>query len=224
MKAGRFLSNWGRNRGSASFWRVRYSGGSSAAGRNDGNTMVTITDPTGSVVPEAKVTLSSPERGITRTFTTGAQGNYSFSQLAPSTYQLTIQAKGFNQYIQNGITLDAGQSASQDITLTVGSVDQQVVVSSQASLLNTENSNISAEVDRRDCRAPPQSAKHLQPCNPQLFGKQQRGIPGAAGRRRNSTDSADQDVSFMNLRRLFWGLPVFCWMEPLMSLPIGKKR
>ena len=75
----------------------------------------TVSDAAGAVVPNAKVTLTSPERGITRTFTTGPQGNYSFSQLAPSTYQLHIQAPGFSEYIQNGINLDAGQTASQDV-------------------------------------------------------------------------------------------------------------
>jgi hypothetical protein len=147
MRAGRFQSTW------SAIVVLLFLGGYSTHGAHAQLAVTTatltgtVTDSTGSVVPQATVTLTSPERGITRTFTTGAQGNYSFSQLAPSTYQLTIQAKGFNGYIQNGITLDAGQSASQDITLTVGSVDQQVVVSSQASLLNTENSNISAEVD-----------------------------------------------------------------------------
>jgi Carboxypeptidase regulatory-like domain len=208
MKAGRFLSNWG-----AIVVLLLFGGTPGARAQLAVTTATltgTVTDPTGSVVPDAKVTLSSPERGITRTFTTGAQGNYSFSQLAPSTYQLTIQAKGFNQYIQNGITLDAGQSASQDIRLNVGSVDQQVVVSSQANLLNTENSNISAEVDSKQIVELPLNLRNiynLATLNSSVNNNAEyQVLLGGGG---NTTDSADQDVSFMNFSGGFFGTSGF---------------
>ena len=210
MRAGRFLSNW------SAIVVLLFFGGYSTQGAHAQLAVTTatltgtVTDPTGSVVPQATVTLTSPERGITRTFTTGAQGNYSFSQLAPSTYQLTIQAKGFNQYIQNGITLDAGQSASQDITLTVGSVDQQVVVSSQASLLNTENSNISAEVDSKQIVELPLNLRNiynLATLNSSVNNNAEyQVLLGGGG---NTTDSADQDVSFMNFSGGFFGTSGF---------------
>jgi hypothetical protein len=208
MKAGRFLSNWGAIGVLLLFGGTR--GTQAQLAVTTATLTGTVTDPTGSVVPEAKVTLSSPERGITRSFTTGAQGNYSFSQLPPSTYQLTIQAKGFNQYIQNGITLDAGQSASQDITLTVGSVDQQVVVSSQASLLNTENSNISAEVDSKQIVELPLNLRNiynLATLNSSVNNNAEyQVLLGGGG---NTTDSADQDVSFMNFSGGFFGTSGF---------------
>jgi hypothetical protein len=210
MRAGRFLSNW------SAIVLLLFLGGYSTQGAHAQLAVTTatltgtVTDPTGSMVPQATVTLTSAERGITRTFTTGAQGNYSFSQLAPSTYQLTIQAKGFNQYIQNGITLDAGQSASQDITLTVGSVDQQVVVSSQASLLNTENSNISAEVDSKQIVELPLNLRNiynLATLNSSVNNNAEyQVLLGGGG---NTTDSADQDVSFMNFSGGFFGTSGF---------------
>jgi hypothetical protein len=166
----------------------------------------TVLDPSGSVVSQATITLTSPERGITRTYTTGAQGSYSFSQLPPSTYQLKIQAPGFSEYIQNGIKLDAGQSASQDVRLTLGSVVQQVVVTSQASLLNTENSNISAEVDSSQIVELPLNLRNiynLATLNSSVnTNSEYQVLLGGGG---NTTDSADQDVSFMNFSGGFFG-------------------
>jgi hypothetical protein len=170
----------------------------------------TVSDAAGAVVPNAKVTLTSPERGITRTFTTGPQGNYSFSQLAPSTYQLHIQAPGFSEYIQNGITLDAGQTASQDVKLTMGNVVEQVVVDSQASLLNTENSNISAEVDSKQIVELPLNLRNiynLATLNSSVNNNSEyQVLLGGGG---NTTDSADQDVSFMNFNGGFFGTSGF---------------
>jgi len=71
MKAGRFC-RIGAQSWFCFFLEVRYSGGSCAAGGNNGNTYWHGHRSNRLVVPEAKVTLSSPERGITRTFTTGA--------------------------------------------------------------------------------------------------------------------------------------------------------
>ena len=59
-------------------------------------------DPTGAVVANASVFLTSAEKGVTRSFTTDATGHYLFSQLPPSTYTLTIKAKGFKAYEQTG--------------------------------------------------------------------------------------------------------------------------
>lgn len=166
----------------------------------------TVVDPSGSVVSQATLTLSSPERGITRSYTTGAQGSYSFGQLPPSTYQLQIQAQGFSEYIQKGIRLDAGQSATQDVKMTLAGVVQQVVVTSEASLLNTENSNISAEVDSQQIVELPLNFRNiynLAVLNSSVnVQSEHQVLLGGGG---NTTDSADQDVSFMNFNGGFFG-------------------
>src|ERR1700709_1669185 len=74
----------------------------------------TVTDSSGAVVPHAKVTLNSAERGITRTFSTGDAGNYSFPLLPPANYDLKVESSGFDAYIQRGITLAAGAAVHQD--------------------------------------------------------------------------------------------------------------
>src|ERR1700730_8021040 len=83
-----------------------------------------VSDSTGARVPNAKVTLDNPEKGITRAFTTDPEGNFSFALLPAGTYTLMVEAAGFKTSKQTGIMLEVGQSANQSITLTIGSVEQ----------------------------------------------------------------------------------------------------
>ena len=71
-------------------------------------------------MPNANVTLTNPEKGITRAFKTDAEGNFSFALLPAGTYTLTVEAAGFKTFKQEGITLEVGQSATQSISLTIG--------------------------------------------------------------------------------------------------------
>jgi hypothetical protein len=169
-----------------------------------------ITDPTGALVPQATVNLSSGETGINRTFTTDARGHYSFSQLSPATYSLTIQIKGFKEYTQNGIVLDAGQSANQDVALTLGSENQQVVVTAQASLLNTDNANISADIDAKQIVELPLNLRNvygLATLNSSVNNSSEgQMLLGGGG---PSTDDADQDISFLNFAGGFFGTSAY---------------
>ena len=71
----------------------------------------TVADSTGARVPKATVTISSPEKGITRVFKTDGQGNFSFALLPASVYTLKVETAGFKTFKQDGITLEVGQSA-----------------------------------------------------------------------------------------------------------------
>jgi hypothetical protein len=93
-----------------------------------------VTDPSGAAVTKASLTLTSSEKGITRTFATDEGGRYSFNQLPPAAYSLTIKAKSFEAYQQNGIVLDAAETATQNVTLTIGAETTSVTVTSDVSL------------------------------------------------------------------------------------------
>jgi hypothetical protein len=160
----------------------------------------TVTDPSGAVIPQAAVKLTSQANGINRALTTDANGHYSFSQLPPSTYNLDIQVKGFKEYKQNGIVLDAAHSANQNVALTLGSDTQEVVVTSQASLLNTENANISADINAKQVVELPLNLRNvygLATLNSSVNNTSEgQMLLGGGG---PSTDNADQDISFIGL-------------------------
>src|SRR5690242_10677585 len=65
----------------------------------------TITDAKGAVVVGATVTISDPATGLSRTITTGSQGEYQFLELPPATYELVVKSKGFATVNEKGIQL-----------------------------------------------------------------------------------------------------------------------
>jgi Carboxypeptidase regulatory-like domain len=170
----------------------------------------TVTDSTSALVPQASVQLASQENGIKRALTTDASGHYSFTQLPPATYTLVVQAKGFKEYKQNGILLDASKSATQNVALTVGSEGQEVVVTSQASLLNTENANIAADIDAKQVVELPLNLRNvygLATLNSSVNNTSEgQMLLGGGG---PSTDNADQDISFLNFAGGFFGTSAF---------------
>jgi len=170
----------------------------------------TVTDATGAVVPQASVRLSSREQGVARVFTTDENGHYTFSQLPPATYSLDIEINGFKKYQQVGIVLDAAQSATQNVTLTLGSATEQVVVNAQASLLNTDNANLSADLDSKQVVELPLNLRNvygLATLNSSVNNTSEgQMLLGGGG---PSTDDADQDISFLNFAGGFFGTSAY---------------
>jgi hypothetical protein len=108
-----------------------------------------IADASGAAVPGATVTLNNPDKGFTRTYTTAGDGSYSFTLVPPGTYELKVEKQGFRPYTQKGIILAVGQAATQNVTIQLGSVTQEVTVTAAAPLLNTTNANVSSDVTQR---------------------------------------------------------------------------
>lgn len=107
-----------------------------------------IEDASGARVADATVAIANAENGISRSFKSDAEGNFSFPLLPPGTYTLTVQAQGFKTYRQEKILLEVGQSASQTIPLTIGQTEQIEVIA-EAPLLTTDNANLGAEVSTK---------------------------------------------------------------------------
>ena len=108
------------------------------AGTMNGQISGTVTDPTGAVIPGAKLTLVSVATGAVSTAVSGSQGLYSFPNISPGIYNLTVSAPGFKSYVQNGIEVAMAGVYRIDVKLEVGSAVQKVEVSANASPLNYE--------------------------------------------------------------------------------------
>ena len=119
-----------------------------------------VSDSSGARISNATVVLTSPDKGITRTFKTDAEGNFSFALLPASTYTLTVSAQGFKTARQQGITLEVGQSASQAVALTIGS-SEQIEVTAEAPLLQTDNANVGAEVSTKQVTELPLNLRNV---------------------------------------------------------------
>lgn len=102
-----------------------------------------VTDQTGAVVPDAKIVLTDPGTGTTKTTTSGATGLYDIPGLNPATYNMKVTAKGFQSYAQNGIVVNVSATARADIKLTVGSETQTVTVEADALAVQADSNVVS---------------------------------------------------------------------------------
>ena len=100
-----------------------------------------VRDPSQSVITGATVTVKNVDTSATRAEVTSQDGRYTFSQLIPGSYVVTVSKAGFASYTQSNITLQASQALELNPQLTIGSVSEQVLVTSAPSLLDTEDAN-----------------------------------------------------------------------------------
>jgi len=99
-----------------------------------------VTDASKAVIPAATVVVRNMDTNQVRTVTSGAQGEYTMTNLAAGHYQLSTSKAGFQKVSQNNLELQADQTARLDVVLQVGQVDVSVNVAADVGLLNTETS------------------------------------------------------------------------------------
>jgi hypothetical protein len=102
-----------------------------------------ITDQTGAVVPDAKIVITDPATGSTKTTVSGATGLYDISGLNPANYNMKVTAKGFQGFAQNGIVVNVSATARVDIKLTVGAESQTVTVEADALAVQADSNVVS---------------------------------------------------------------------------------
>src|SRR5579864_3597534 len=97
----------------------------------------TVTDDTGAVVPNVKITVTSVGTGLTRNLVTDTRGQYAALSLPVGQYEIRAESPGFAPVVRSGITLDVGQQAVVDVQLKVGNVQQAITVNAEPPLVNT---------------------------------------------------------------------------------------
>jgi hypothetical protein len=106
----------------------------------------TVTDPSGGVIPSARVTATNAGNGAVTTVETNAEGFYEIRNLEPGSYRVTVEMTGFQSYEQTEITLQAGQPRTINVSLILGSEATKITVSSEAPLVNTRDQAISTAI------------------------------------------------------------------------------
>jgi len=109
----------------------------------------TITDPSGGVVPNAKVTITEAATGQVYTILTNTLGEFVRPALKAATYNISVSAPGFKTSEQKDVILTPGERTGVTIALTVGNIDQTVDVTAQAELLQTESTQVGAALDSK---------------------------------------------------------------------------
>lgn len=107
----------------------------------------TVTDPSGAAVAGATVVVTNVANAQARTAETSQSGFYVVESLNPATYTVSAEQKGFKKTTQSGVVLQASQSLTLNIALTVGAVDQQVTVAAAAAQVDTTTPTLKEVVD-----------------------------------------------------------------------------
>src|SRR5215471_17065653 len=108
----------------------------------------TVTDPAGAVVPGAEIQLLDTRTGATRATVSESSGLFRFPNIAPTVYQLTVQAKGFKSRIEREITLSASETRDLgQISLEIGSMTEQIAIIAEATPVQVASSEKSQTID-----------------------------------------------------------------------------
>lgn len=108
----------------------------------------TVTDPKGASIPGATVRARNEATSDTRQQVSNNEGLYTFSQLPPGSYEVTVEMQGFRKAVQKGAELRVNQTLELNIPLQLGEVSQTVEVTAGVSLLDTQSANRAVTLDQ----------------------------------------------------------------------------
>jgi outer membrane receptor protein involved in Fe transport len=115
----------------------------------DGTVSGYVTDPSGSGVPAAKVALRNSGTQVAVNTETNSTGFYTFQFVVPGTYQVSVEAPGFQREVHPDIHVEVAQSVRQDFALQVGQTQQEVTVSGGSELIQTDNASMGTVISQR---------------------------------------------------------------------------
>ncbi len=118
-----------------------------------------VQDNSGGVLVGARVTAQNVNTGIKASFTTTSSGDYVFVNLIPGTYDVTVEQKGFQRSLAQGLILQVDQTLRQDFSMQLGTVQQEVTVAANAQMLQSDNATIGQVITGRQIQALPISGR-----------------------------------------------------------------
>jgi outer membrane receptor protein involved in Fe transport len=121
---------------------------------NTGEIKGTVQDTTGAIVGGVKVTITNVGTGVSIVSTTNSDGIYDAPSVPTGLYTVTFSKAGFKEFVRKGVTLEI-QTIAVDGTLQVGSANEQVVVTAETPLLETETTEQHLDLSTAAIQAAP---------------------------------------------------------------------
>ena len=116
---------------------------------NKGAISGTVFDANGAAVPGATVTVTNLGTNQVTTVTTSDAGAFSVTSLDPVNYSVTVEAPGFKRALVENVKVDTATTASVNVLLETGSVEEQITVTADSPLLNTEGGTTTSTITER---------------------------------------------------------------------------
>ncbi len=115
-----------------------------------GSIVGTVVDSSGAAVPGATVTATNTGTNLKIDTVSGSEGGYTFRNLPPGTYDLSVNMQGFRELRQTGVPVSAGNPVRIELKLEVGALTEAVNVVSETTLLQTEKADIHTELQSKE--------------------------------------------------------------------------
>jgi hypothetical protein len=119
----------------------------------------TVTDESGGTVAKASISLRESDKNLSYTTASTDSGFYVFPNVPPGRYELKVSFTGFAAYTQTGIVLTVGQTATINVTLHVAAKGEQIVVTSEAPVIEPTKTEISQVIDTKEIDSLPISGR-----------------------------------------------------------------
>ena len=126
-----------------------------------GSIVGAVLDSSGAVIPGAAVNVVNLGTNDQRKATSDAHGSYQFLNLTPGRYTLTFEKQGFERLTQANVEVDVQAAVRIDATLPVGRETQNVEVTSQTPLLDTETSTVSQVIESQVVQDTPLNGRNV---------------------------------------------------------------
>ena len=104
-----------------------------------------VLDDTRGAIPGVTVTITSKTTGAVRTAVTGAEGEYTVTNLGPGTYTIAFELSGFANQSREAL-LGVGQLETVDVTMAVATLQEAVTVSAESNVIDLSSARIGVNV------------------------------------------------------------------------------
>ena len=121
----------------------------------------TVSDASGAVLPGADVTVSNPDTGQVRSLVSDDEGRYAAQALASGNYEVRAGLVGFQTAVRQGVSVQVGQEAVIDLSLSIGEISEEVIVTGEAPLINTTSATLSEVIDEKQVHELPLNNRNL---------------------------------------------------------------
>ena len=120
-----------------------------------------VTDPSGSLVPQAQITVRNLATGVDRVVTSDSAGNYFVPSLQPGNYSVTVQAAGFAIYKLSTLTLQVAQAVTVKAKLDIASAGEIVHVQAAAPIMDAQTITVGQVIDQKTVQEIPLNGRHF---------------------------------------------------------------
>ena len=121
----------------------------------------TVTDAKGAVIPNATVTVKNKSTSFERTAQTDSDGNYQVAALPVGNYTIEVKVQGFKTQVADQVTVEVAKTVTQNFQLDVGAISEQVLVSSDVAVIESNTTSVGTVINQRTVQEIPLNGRHF---------------------------------------------------------------